>query len=103
MTETAPPAPSHLSAPPGDELAWVAARLAHVGGTLGDVRAGLVHVRSTTWRSGAAQRFCELVDLLDQDLGTAAGLVAEAERALPGLAGAVARAEQVITTAGTQS
>ncbi|WP_129590728.1 hypothetical protein [Sanguibacter massiliensis] len=103
MTDTAPPAPPPIPAPHGDELAWVAARLAHVSGVLTDARATLVQVRTTTWRSGAALRFLELVGLLADDLEVASGLVAEAERALPRLGSAAVRAEQAVSAAGAQA
>lgn len=103
MTDTAPPAPAPVPAPQGDELAWVAARLAHVSGVLVDARAALVQVRTTTWRSGAALRFLELVGILADDLEAASGLVAEAERALPRLGSAAVRAEQAVSAAGAQA
>jgi len=90
-----PPSP----APDGSETVWVATRLAYVAGVLDEARATLREARSTTWRSGAATRFLELVGLLGSDLDRAADAVAEAERALSPLRHADGAAQAAVRAA----
>lgn len=86
-------------APDGAELAWLSARLDHVGGVLASARETLRTVGSTTWRSGAATRFRDLVGLLGDDLERATAQLAEVERTLFALRSAAETAEQVVGAA----
>jgi len=85
MTDLQNPPLSLSPAPEGAELTWVAARLAYVEGALGVAAAALREVRSTAWRSGAAERFLELVEVLDDDLVRTGELLADAQREVPPL------------------
>lgn len=95
MTDAQSPTLPLHPAPDGAELAWLAARLDHVGGTLASAQGTLREVGSTTWRSGAATRFRDLVGLLGDDLERATEQLAEVERTLFPLRSAAETAENV--------